>query len=162
MPDLINGLFGNTAAETQQAQQSQQQQAQQFSSQQLQQLLAQQQQAQQQAMQRLQQYLQTNPNPAQGWGPVVGPQNTAPATLGGGTIGANGSPQGPIGAQALGQMPTGDPNSLALLHALLSPPTPPPAQATPPPRTTQPVARKNPPEPGGGGPRNPHGQVMPL
>lgn len=155
MSGLINGLFGDPAAQTAAAQHSAQQGAEQFSAQQLQQIMAQQQQARQQAMQALQGFLQQNPNPAQGWGSIVGPQNTAPQSIGGGIMGgANGSPQGPIGAQQLGQMPQGDPNMLRILSQILgakqNPQQPAPFQLAPtPPPLQTPQAPVSPPFAGG-------------
>lgn len=118
MSGLFNGIFGDPQQQTLQAQQSAQGNAQQFQMKMFQQMLQQQQQAKQQAMQSLQQYLSANPNPATQWGGIAGPQNTAPATMGGGTLGANGMPQG---GSLPNQMPQGNPNAVALLAALLHP-----------------------------------------
>lgn len=118
MSGLFNGLFGDPQAQTLQAQQNAQQGAQQYQAQIFAQMMQQQQQSKQQAMQELQKYLQSNPNPATQWGSVVGPGNTAPQTVGGGSIGANGQV---TGAAPAGM--SGDPNTLALLAALLKPAT---------------------------------------
>lgn len=150
MSGLFNGLFGDPQAQTLQAQQNAQQGAQQFQAQMFQQMLAQQQQAKQQAMASLSQYLKANPNPATQWGPIAGPMNTAPASIGGGTVGPNGAnvPQAQM---------QGNPNTLALLAALLRPAAAPGAN----PGSTIPGAAPPPaapaaPSAGAGGGGNPH------
>lgn len=148
MSGLLNGLFGDPQAQTLQAQQNAQQGAQQFQAQMFQQMLAQQQQAKQQAMQQLQAYLKANPNPATQWGSVAGPMNTAPATMGGGTLGANGMPQSGALPQ---QMPQGDPNTLALLAALLHPITQGQNPGANIPGAAPPAAKPPTPAPGGNG-----------
>lgn len=117
------------------AQQNAQNQAEAYQTQQTQMMLQAQQQRQEAAMKNLQQYLQQNPNPVNGWGPIVGPMNTAPATVGGGTIGSNGSPQSISGGG-----PMGDPNLPALLYALMHPQQQQQQHTVD--ATTQPVARR--------------------
>lgn len=148
MPGLINGLFGDPQAQTIAAQQGQQQQAQQFNMQMFQQMMAQQQAQKQQAMQALQQFIGQNPNPAQSWGAIQGPNNTAPQTLGGGMIGPNAQPQG-----GAGQTPPmqGNPDLFRILAQIMGQQTktPPPQFSLAPPQPAAPQPSAPAPSPGG-------------
>jgi hypothetical protein len=137
---ILNGIFQNHQNQQNQQNANQaQQNAQQFDAQQEQQAFANLQQQRLTALNALSQYQQQNPNPAAGWGPIIQPGNTAPQTIGGGLVGANGSMQQMPTASGL----TGNPNQPAmnyqLLQALISAWSP-QRQPTPqPPRTVAPT-----------------------
>lgn len=113
---LLTDIFGNaTNKSNQQAQTNSQNNAEQFQLQQLQAAINFIKSQQAGAFTNLQNYVKNNPNPALSAPPIVGPNNTAPATLGGQQFGPNGMETNP-GASG---MPTGSPDpSGALLSAL--------------------------------------------
>lgn len=145
---LISGLFGQQQQNSQQqAQQNAQNQGEQFASQQQQQAIAAMQAARAQAMQQFQQFQQSNPNPVNAWAnsPIVGPTPTAPSQIGGGLMGANGTPSFMAPTPQFSGNPEDGANLMAFLR-MLQPPTGPtaPSGTTPTPPTgptTKPVLR---------------------
>src|SRR5690348_17261239 len=94
-------LIGQNAQNhaNQQAATNAQNSAEAFQAQQQQQAFQQLQQQRQQAMTALQQYLSQHPNPVNSWGSIVGPNNSAPSVIGGGTVGSMGQRAPMMGMQ---------------------------------------------------------------